>query len=71
MQLTKLVIMFKKLTIIFFEPVLNYILEVIHSVETAVRHIYEISSLIYKVTMKIKIKAMGINVDEIDKTLKF
>ncbi|MBV2985182.1 hypothetical protein [Staphylococcus aureus] len=54
----------------YFEPVLNYILEVIHSVETAVRHIYEISSLIYKVTMKIKIKAMGINVDEIDKSLE-
>lgn len=54
----------------YFEPVLNYILEVIHSVETAVRHIYEISSLIYKSGMKIKIKAMGINVDEIDKMLE-
>ncbi|PNZ49106.1 hypothetical protein CD116_08000, partial [Staphylococcus schweitzeri] len=54
----------------YFEPVLNFILEVIKLIETVLRYIVEIDNIIYKLTMKTKLKAMGINVDKFDEALE-
>lgn len=54
----------------YFEPVLNFILEVIKLIETVLRYIVEIDNIIYKLTMKTKLKAMGINVDKFDEAIE-